>query len=143
MHGKHLLRKMHYLIKNPAGTQIHNIEVIPGEDRSGATPPQPSGEIRRFKPDSYATVGQVGNLEARTVNVGKAGVLRRRGIRPTVRGTAQNPHSHPHGGGEGRSGVGMKYQKTPWGRRAVGKTRRKYKYSDNMIIEPRKKGSHA
>lgn len=148
------------LSKIPAGTQIHNIEVTPGKggqivrgaglaavvqgkEESYILIKLPSGEIRRFNPACYATVGQVGNLEVRTINVRKAGVMRNRGIRPTVRGTAQNPHSHPHGGGEGRSGVGMKYQKTPWGRRAVGKTRRKYKYSDNLIIEPRKKGTHS
>jgi large subunit ribosomal protein L2 len=147
------------LSKIPAGTQVHNIEVTPGrggqivrgaglaavvqgKEESYILVKLPSGEIRRFNPACYATVGQVGNLEVRTINVRKAGVMRNRGIRPTVRGTAQNPHSHPHGGGEGRSGVGMKYQKTPWGRRAVGKTRRKIKYSDKLIIEPRKKGSH-
>jgi large subunit ribosomal protein L2 len=102
----------------------------------------PSGAIRRFFPDAYATVGQVGNAEIRTINVRKAGVMIRRGIRPTVRGTAQNPHSHPHGGGEGRSGVGMKYQKTPYGKPAVGKTRKKVKYSDKLIVEGRKPGPH-
>jgi large subunit ribosomal protein L2 len=147
------------LAKIPTGTQIHNIEITPraggqivrgaglaavvqGKEEDYVTVKLPSGEIKRFNPASYATVGQMGNIEARTVNVGKAGVLRRRGIRPTVRGTAQNPHSHPHGGGEGRSGVGMKYQKTPWGKRAVGKTRRKNKYSDKLIVQPRKKGKH-
>ena len=147
------------LDKIPAGTQIHNIEITPGrggqivrgaglaaviqgKEENYVLVKLPSGEIRRFNPKSFATVGQMGNIEARTIKAGKAGVLRRRGIRPTVRGTAQNPHSHPHGGGEGRSGVGMKYQKTPWGRKAVGKTRRKNKYSDNLIVQPRKKGKH-
>jgi large subunit ribosomal protein L2 len=147
------------LAKIPAGTQVHNIEITPGrggqivrgaglsaviqgKEEDFVLVKLPSGEIRRFNPGCFATIGQMGNVEARTIRAGKAGVLRRRGIRPTVRGTAQNPHSHPHGGGEGRSGVGMKYQKTPWGRRAVGKTRRKNKYSDNLIVQPRKKGKH-
>jgi len=71
------------------------------------------------------------------------GSKRRMGIRPTVRGTAQHPGSHPHGGGEGRSGVGMKYPKTPYGKPAVGKTRRKKKYSDNLVVKERKRGKHA
>ncbi len=76
------------------------------------------------------------------VVVRKAGTNIRRGIRPTVRGVAQHPNSHPHGGGEGRSGVGLKYPKTPWGKPAVGNTRRKKKYSDKMIVSRRKLGSH-
>lgn len=147
------------LNKIPAGTQIYNIEIKPGKGGqlvrgagSGAVIQGeegdyilvrlPSGEIRRFHPNAYATIGQVGNAEIRTVNVRKAGVNRRRGIRPTVRGTAQNPHSHPHGGGEGRSSVGMKYPKTPWGKPAVGNTRRKRKYSDKLIVQRRKLGPH-
>jgi len=147
------------LNKIPAGTQIYNIEIKPGKGGqlvrgagSGAVIQGregdyilvrlPSGEIRRFHPNAYATIGQVGNAEIRTINVRKAGVYRRRGIRPTVRGTAQNPHSHPHGGGEGRSGVGMKYQKTPYGKPAVGNTRRKRKYSDKLIVQRRKLGPH-
>jgi len=80
--------------------------------------------------------------EFRTIELGKAGRKRLLGIRPTVRGVAQHPAAHPHGGGEGRSGVGMKYPKTPYGRKAVGKTRRKRKYSDKLVIKPRKKGKH-
>jgi large subunit ribosomal protein L2 len=64
------------------------------------------------------------------------------GIRPSVRGIAMAPNAHPHGGGEGRSGIGMKYPKTPWGKKAVGKTRKKVKYSDHLIIQGRKKGPH-
>ncbi|OGM36061.1 50S ribosomal protein L2, partial [Candidatus Woesebacteria bacterium RIFCSPHIGHO2_12_FULL_38_9] len=143
------------LVKIPAGTQIHAIEVTPGaggqlvrgagsvavvqgKEENYILVKLPSGEIRRFPPQSWASVGQIGNSEARSEHVGKAGIMRRRGIRPSVRGTAQNPHSHPHGGGEGRSGVGLKYPKTPWGKPAVGNTRRKRKYSDKLIVQRRK-----
>ena len=84
----------------------------------------------------------MGNVEDRTIVIRKAGTRRRRGIRPTVRGTAQHPGAHPHGGGEGRSGVGLKYPKTPYGKPAVGKTRKKKKYSGSLIVKPRKKGKH-
>lgn len=103
----------------------------------------PSGEIRKFDSDCFATIGQVGNEEFRTRVLGKAGRKIRMGIRPTVRGVAQHPDSHPHGGGEGRSGVGMKYPKTSYGKPAVGKTRKKGKYSDKLIVKPRRKGKHA
>ena len=143
----------------PVGTNIHNLEIRPGKggqlikSAGGAGVVQgkegefvlvklPSGEIRKFVREAYATVGQVGNLQERSRNVAKAGVKRRKGIRPTVRGVAQHPKSHPHGGGEGRSGVGLKYPKTPYGKPAVGKTRKKKKYSDKLIIQPRKKGKH-
>lgn len=139
----------------PIGTAIHNIEIRPGKGGqmvksagSAATVQGvetgyvlvklPSGEVRRFLPDSFATVGQVGMIEAKAERLGKAGRKRWIGIRPTVRGTAQNPRSHPHGGGEGRSSVGMKYQKTPWGKPAVGKTRTRRKYSDKLIVQRRK-----
>lgn len=102
----------------------------------------PSGEIRRFDPECWATIGQVSRVEARTVKFAKAGRKRRLGVRPTVRGTAMHPKAHPHGGGEGRSSVGLKYPKTVYGKPAVGKTRNKKKYSDKLIIEKRKKGSH-
>ena len=143
-----------------AGTQIHNIEVRPGKggqlvkgagssaviqgkEENWVIVKLPSGEVKRFQPLCRATVGQVGNLAYSSRNIGKAGIKRRMGIKPTVRGTAQNPKSHPHGGGEGRSGVGLKYQKTPWGKPAVGKTRRRRKYSNKLIISGRKKGSHS
>ncbi|OGM24204.1 50S ribosomal protein L2 [Candidatus Woesebacteria bacterium RIFCSPHIGHO2_02_FULL_38_9] len=136
----------------PVGTVIHNIEINPGKggqlvkgagsaatifgrEEGAILIKLPSGQIKRFKPDCYATIGQVGNPEKKSKNVKKAGIKRRLGIRPTVRGTAQNPRSHPHGGGEGRSGVGMKYPKTPWGKPAVGKTRKKRKYSDKLIMK--------
>lgn len=143
----------------PVGTQIHNLEINPGKGAQmvkGAGSVAvlhgkedkfvlvklPSGEIRRFLPNCRATVGQVGKGEMRSLILGKAGRKRRMGIRPTVRGTAQDPRSHPHGGGEGRSGVGLKHPKTPWGKSAVGKTRKKKKYSDKLIIQGRKKGPH-
>ena len=145
--------------KIPIGTQIHNIEIRPGKggqivksagsvaviqgkEEEFVLVKLPSGEIRRFYPNAWATVGQVGNVEARLRNLGKAGTKRRMGIRPTVRGVAQNPSSHPHGGGEGRSGVGLKAPKTPYGKPAVGKTRKPNKYSDKLIIKGRKKGPH-
>lgn len=148
------------LLKIPIGTQVHNIEITPGKggqivksagsaavvhgkEENWVLIKMPSSEIRRFKNNCYATVGQVGNLESRTINLGKAGRKRNMGIRPTVRGTAQNPGSHPHGGGEGRSGVGLKYPKTPYGKPAVGKTRKKIRYSDKLIVTRRKPGKHS
>jgi large subunit ribosomal protein L2 len=146
--------------KIPIGMQVHNIEIKPGmggqmvksagsvatiqgKEDNYVLIKLPSAEIRRFKPECLATIGQLGNPEFRTRRLGKAGTKRRMGIRPTVRGTAQHPGSHPHGGGEGRSGVGLKYPKTPYGKPAVGKTRKKIKYSDKMIVKPRKKGKHS
>ena len=147
------------LSKIPVGTMIHNIEVRPGKggqivksagsvavlhgkEEAWVLVKLPSGEIRRFKPNSLATIGQVGRLEARSERVGKAGTKRRMGIRPTVRGVAMHPHAHPHGGGEGRSHVGLKYQKTVYGKPAVGNTRRKRKYSDKLIVQRRRLGKH-
>ena len=139
----------------PVGSAIHNLEIVPGKGgqmvRSAGTSAVimgfeeayalvklPSGEIRRFKNACRATLGQVGNAEWKNVNFGKAGRRRRMGIRPTVRGTAQNPRSHPHGGGEGRSGEGM-HPKTPWGKSARGnRTRLKMKYSHKLIVQRRK-----
>lgn len=148
------------LSKIPAGTQIHNIEitvgkggqmvksagsaaVIKGKEDEYIIVKLPSGEIRRIKGECYATIGQVGNAELGSKRIGSAGRKRRMGVRPSVRGTAQHPGSHPHGGGEGRSGVGLKYPKTPYGKPAVGKTRKKKKYSDKNIIKGRKRGPHA
>lgn len=147
------------LQKIPAGMAIHNLEITPGKgaqlvrgagsaavvqgmEGSKIIVRLPSGELRKFDSECLATIGQVGNVEARAVRLGKAGRKRKMGIRPTVRGTAQHPASHPHGGGEGRSGVGLKYPKTPYGKPAVGKTRRKNKYSDYLIVE-RRKGARA
>ncbi len=145
--------------KIPAGTEIHSIEITPGKgaqlvrgaglsaviqgkEEDNILVKLPSGEIRRFNKEAYATIGKVGRGEYRTLRDGKAGRARNRGKRPTVRGVAQHPGAHPHGGGEGRSGIGLKYPKTVYGRRAVGKTRRKRKYSDYLIVSPRKKGPH-
>jgi large subunit ribosomal protein L2 len=139
----------------PVGTVIHNIELTPGKGgqmaRSAGTAAiiqaregnfvhlkLPSGEIRKISTLGMATVGQLGNIEWKNEKMGKAGRNRHRGIRPTVRGTAQNPRSHPHGGGEARSGVGLKSPKTFAGKIAVGKRRRPNKYSDKYIVSKRK-----
>ncbi|MDP2649586.1 MAG: 50S ribosomal protein L2 [bacterium] len=139
----------------PVGTIVHNVELTPGKGgqmaRSAGTGATlaakeglmahlklPSGEIRKVSLKSLATVGQLGNIDWKNEFFGKAGRKRHMGIRPTVRGTAQNPRSHPHGGGEGRSGIGLKYPKTYTGRRAVGKTRKRGKYSDKNILQRRK-----
>jgi len=140
----------------PAGIPIHNLEIRPGKGgqlvRSAGTAAyiqsqekdkvlvkMPSGEIRIFSPRAMATVGQIGNAGWNKVKLRKAGDSRHRGIRPTVRGVAQHPASHPHGGGEGRSGIGMKFPKTPWGKKALGKrTRQRHKYSERLIVKRRK-----
>lgn len=148
------------LDKMPVGTQVHNIEiksgkggqlvrssgaaaVVQGKEKEDVLVKLPSGEVRKFDLNCFATVGQVGRIEVKGRNLGKAGRKRRMGIRPSVRGTAQHPGSHPHGGGEGRSGVGLKYPKTPYGKPAVGKTRKKKKYSDGLIVKRRKPGPHS
>ncbi len=143
-------------LKNmPVGTEVHNVELTPGKGgqlgRAAGTSltlqakqapyahlKLPSGEIRMISLESLATVGVLGNEEWKNIELGKAGRKRHLGIRPTVRGTAQDPHSHPHGGGEGRSGVGRKKPMTVYGRPAVGKTRNKKKLSHKMIIKRRK-----
>lgn len=140
----------------PVGTLIHNIELTPSrggqlirsagsaavvmaKEKNYVQVKMPSGEIRKLNNQCFATVGQVGNIEWKNVHFGKAGRKRHLGIRPAVRGTAQDPRSHPHGGGEGRSGVGMKYPKTPWGKHALGKkTRKRNKPSNKFIIQRRK-----
>jgi large subunit ribosomal protein L2 len=141
------------------GTQIHNIEIVPGkggqlvksagsvavvQSREGnvVLVKLPSGEVRKFRGDAWATVGQIGNIEVSKRRIRKAGTKRKMGIRPSVRGVAMHPGAHPHGGGEGRSGIGLPFPKTPWGKPAVGKTRKHNKYSDNLIISGRKKGPH-
>lgn len=138
----------------PIGTPIHNIELTPGKgaqivrsagsagyiqskDHRVANVLLPSREVRLISVKCYATIGQLSNLDWKNVKFGKAGRKRNMGIRPTVRGTAQHPDSHPHGGGEGRSGEGMP-PKTPWGKSARGtRTRKKTKYSDGLIIKRR------
>jgi large subunit ribosomal protein L2 len=139
----------------PIGTIVHNIELTPGRGgqiaRGAGTAAivnareesymhlkMPSGEIRRVNNAGFATIGQVGNIDWKNEVIGKAGRKRLMGIRPTVRGIAMNPRSHPHGGGEGRSGIGMKSPKTYAGRKAVGRTRLKKKYSNKYILQRRK-----
>ena len=97
----------------------------------------PSGEVRRILENCKATVGQVGNLDHKNQKLGKAGRSVHRGRRPTVRGLVMNPNDHPHGGGEGKTGVGMKHPKTPWGKPALGKRTRKSKQSDKLILRRR------
>jgi len=140
----------------PPGTLIHNIELEVGRGgrlvRSAGAAAQlmakegeyalvrlPSGEVRRIRGDCLATIGQVGNVDHRSINLGKAGRKRWLGIRPTVRGSAMTPRDHPHGGGEGRSPVGLPGPKTPWGKPAMGYKTRKAKASDKMIVKRRGK----
>ena len=140
----------------PTGTQIHNIELQRGRGgqmaRSAGVAAQllvkegeyalirlPSGEIRRFRGECFATIGQVGNVDHQNIDLGKAGRKRWMGWRPTVRGSAMSPRDHPHGGGEGRSPIGMPGPKTPWGKPALGYKTRKPKASDKLIIKRRKK----
>lgn len=143
--------------KVPVGFEVHNIELQPGRGgqiiRSAGTSSQvmahegkyttlmmPSREIRKVQSACLATIGVISNSEYNLVNHGKAGKSRWRGIRPTVRGSAMNPVDHPHGGGEGAQGIGLKYPKTPWGRHALGKkTRKKNKQSNKFIIQRRVK----
>ena len=137
----------------PVGTMIHNIELQPGKGgqiaRSAgmaaqlmakegnlATVKMPSGEMRYILLTCKATIGQVGNLEHEIIRLGKAGKTRYLGIRPTVRGVVMNPCDHPHGGGEGRSPVGMPAPMSPWGKPTQGvKTRKHRKYSDKLIVK--------
>jgi large subunit ribosomal protein L2 len=140
----------------PLGTLIHNIELQPGKGgqlaRSAGVAAQlmakegdyamlrlPSGELRQVPVVCMATIGQVGNTDHANVKIGKAGRKRWLGWRPTVRGTAMEPNSHPHGGGEGRTGVGMASPKTPWGKPALGYKTRKNKLTDKYIVRRRSK----
>ena len=140
----------------PIGTQIHAIEITPGKGaklvRAAGTAAKvlaketdfvnvkfTNGEIRRIPAQAMASIGQVGNEEWRNEQIGKAGRARHMGKRPEVRGVAQNPRSHPHGGGEGRSGIGLSSPKSPWGKRTLGKkTRRPRKYSEKFIVQRKK-----
>ena len=137
----------------PLGTLIHNIELKPGRGgqmvRSAGTAAQlmakegayaqvrlPSGEVRKVLMNCRATIGTVGNTDHENVRIGKAGRKRHMGIRPTVRGVVMNPCDHPHGGGEGRSPVGMPAPMSPWGKPTQGvKTRKHRKYSDKLIVK--------
>lgn len=139
----------------PVGTFVHNVEltagkggqlargagvfaVVAAKEGGYAHLKMPSGEVRKVPLSGMATVGQVGQIAHKNEVIGKAGRARHMGIRPTVRGVAQNPRSHPHGGGEGRSGIGLKRPKTYAGRSAVGKTRTPKKYSNKYILQKRK-----
>jgi large subunit ribosomal protein L2 len=138
----------------PNGTPIHNIEMERGKGgqmvRSAGTAAQlmvkegeyallrmPSGEMRRVRGECMATIGQVGNVDHQNIELGKAGRKRLMGWRPTVRGSAMSPRDHPHGGGEGRSPIGMPGPKTPWGKPALGYRTRKPKASDKLIVKRR------
>jgi large subunit ribosomal protein L2 len=140
----------------PTGTLIHNIELERGRGgqlvRSAGTAAQlmvkegeyalvrlPSGEMRRIRSDCLATIGQLGNIDHQNIKLGKAGRKRWLGWRPTVRGSAMSPRDHPHGGGEGRSPIGMPGPKTPWGKPALGYRTRKPKASDKLIVKRRGK----
>ena len=138
----------------PSGTLIHNIELEKGRGgqlvRSAGAAAQlmvkegeyslvrlPSGEVRRIRGDCLATIGQVGNIDHQSINLGKAGRKRWLGWRPTVRGSAMTPRDHPHGGGEGRAPIGLPGPKTPWGKPALGYKTRRAKASDKMIVKRR------
>ena len=139
----------------PVGTEVHNIELYPGKGgqlaRSAGNSAQlmakegkyatlrlPSGEMRMVPVACRATIGTVGNIEHDLVNIGKAGRKRHMGIRPTVRGSVMNPNDHPHGGGEGKTGIGRPGPCTPWGKPALGlKTRKKNKQSNKLIVRRR------
>ncbi len=141
----------------PIGSQIHNIEMKPGagaqlvrsagnvaqlmaKEGKFATVRLPSGEMRLVPIVCRATIGQVGNIDHELINIGKAGINRHKGKRPTVRGSVMNPNDHPHGGGEGRSPIGRPAPSTPWGKPALGyKTRKKNKASNKMIVRARNK----
>ncbi len=140
----------------PVGTIIHNVELQKGKGgqlvRSAGTGAQlmakegkyaqvrlPSGEVRYVSVECMATIGSVGNAEWNTIKLGKAGRRRHMGWRPTVRGSVMSPRDHPHGGGEGKVGVGMPGPKTPWGKPALGKKTRRIKFTDKFIVKRRGK----
>jgi large subunit ribosomal protein L2 len=143
------------LFNIPVGTMIHNIEMKAGKGgqmvRSAGNGAQlmakeekyaqvrlPSGEVRRVRIECRATIGEVGNIDHANIQIGKAGRKRHMGIRPTVRGSAMNPNDHPHGGGEGKTGIGRVSPVTPWGKPALGyKTRKKNKPSSQYIVKKR------
>ena len=139
----------------PVGTMIHNIEMKTGKGgqlvRSAGNGAQlmakeddyaqvrlPSGEVRKIRIECRATIGEVGNIDHSNIQIGKAGRKRHMGIRPTVRGSVMNPNDHPHGGGEGKTGIGRVSPVTPWGKPALGyKTRKKNKPSNQYIVKKR------
>ncbi len=144
------------LQKISVGTEVHNVELT--ADRGGqmvraagsaATVTakeggyihlkMPSGEVRKVREENWATVGRVAGAERKLRKIGKAGIKRHMGVRPTVRGVAQHPGSHPHGGGEGRSGIGMPSPKSPWGKKTLGKKTRRRVHTDKYIVKDRRK----
>lgn len=143
----------------PLGTNVHSVELTPGRGAqivraAGATAQVmakegnfvtlrlPSGEVRLVRRECYATIGQVGNIDARNISLGKAGRKRWKGRRPEVRGSVMNPVDHPHGGGEGRAPIGRSGPVTPWGKPTLGyKTRKKNKPSNSLIVRRRRKSS--
>jgi large subunit ribosomal protein L2 len=147
------------LAKVPLGTVVHNVELTPGRGgqivRAAGTSAQvvakegnfvtlklPSSEVRMIRRECYATIGAVGNSEARNISLGKAGRTRWQGRRPQVRGSVMNPVDHPHGGGEGRAPIGRPGPATPWGKPALGyKTRKKKKASNALIVRRRRRSS--
>ncbi|MGB8701493.1 MAG: 50S ribosomal protein L2 [Thermosynechococcaceae cyanobacterium] len=147
------------LEKIPLGTDVHNVEMVPGKGAqmvraAGAmaqvvakegkmvTLKLPSGEVRMFRKECYATIGQVGNVESNNISIGKAGRNRWKARRPKVRGSVMNPVDHPHGGGEGRAPIGRSGPVTPWGKPALGyKTRKKKKQSNALIVRRRRRSS--
>lgn len=145
------------LAEVPTGIAIHNIALRPNQkgilvrsagqsatvvakDATYVLVRLPSGELRNLHRACYATIGSVSFPEHKDIVYAKAGRIRKMGIRPTVRGKAMNVHVHPHGGGEGRSPIGLKYPKTPWGKPALGVPTRKNKRSDRFIVKRRGKG---
>ncbi len=141
----------------PTGTRIHNLELNEGAGgrlvRSAGTSARlvakegkygqvrlPSGEIRLIRQTCNATIGQVGNVDHGNIKLGKAGRKRHLGFRPTVRGSAMSPRDHPHGGGEGRSPIGMPSPKSPWGKKTLGKKTRKNKRTAKYIVRDRRAG---
>lgn len=143
----------------PLGTSVHNVELVAGKGAqivraAGATAQVvakegnyvtlklPSGEVRMIRRECYATIGQVGNIDARNLSTGKAGRNRWKGRRPKVRGSVMNPVDHPHGGGEGRAPIGRSGPVTPWGKPTLGaKTRKPKKPSSKLIVRRRRKSS--
>jgi large subunit ribosomal protein L2 len=139
----------------PIGTMVHNVELMPGKggqmvraagngaqlmakEGKFATLRLPSGEMRMVPIDCRASIGVIGNGDHNLINYGKAGRVRHMGIRPTVRGSVMNPNDHPHGGGEGKTGIGRPGPTTPWGKPALGlKTRKAKKHSNKLIVRRR------
>ncbi|MEI7512887.1 MAG: 50S ribosomal protein L2 [Candidatus Uhrbacteria bacterium] len=145
------------LEKIPVGTIVHSVELVPGKggqmghgagsriefmavESQWAVLKLPSGETRRVPKSCMATIGVVSNVDWHLVRWGKAGRMRNRGIKPTVRGKVMNPVDHPHGGGEGKHPIGMKYAKTKWGKHALGVKTRRHKLASDKFIITRRKG---